>query len=71
MRSAITATDTIVSLLEKQNADLSQTLSLADEYLTALNGSKSAVKQLITSWNVLELWPPSTSAGSERHFAQS
>ncbi|WP_405166488.1 hypothetical protein OG203_16185 [Nocardia sp. NBC_01499] len=50
----MSAVGDIVEILDKQNADVSRTLAIADEYLTSLNASKAVVWQLITSLGLLE-----------------
>lgn len=54
LRRAGHAIDSLVDILDKQNQDVSRTLAVADEYLTAINGSKSLLGQLITKISMLE-----------------
>lgn len=52
--SAVTAVESVVDVLNKQNADVSKTLSIADEYLSSLNGAKEVLGRLVNSINLLE-----------------
>lgn len=54
VRSALRGAGDIVAIMEKQNADISQTLSLSDEYLTALNANSDVLAQLMTTFGTLE-----------------
>ncbi|MFD4405457.1 MlaD family protein [Nocardia sp. NPDC058499] len=54
VRSAIQAAGDIVAIMEKQNADISQALSLSDEYLAALNENSDVLAQLMTTFGTLE-----------------
>lgn len=54
MRNAIRAVGDIVAIMDKQNADISQTLSLSDEYLTALNKNSDVLVHLMTTFGTLE-----------------
>ncbi|WP_405492766.1 MlaD family protein [Nocardia sp. NBC_00511] len=54
LRELVTAAGDVVDILNAQNADISRTLAVADDYLTALNTSKSVVWRLLTSLNLLE-----------------
>lgn len=53
-RRMLTAVDTIVGILDKQNADVSHALSVSDEYLGALAQNKSVVGRLIAKFRLLE-----------------
>lgn len=53
-RRMLTAVDTIVGILDEQNSDVSQALSVADEYLTALADNKAVVGRLIAKFRILE-----------------
>ncbi|WP_083897865.1 MlaD family protein [Nocardia vinacea] len=54
VRNAIRAVGDIVAIMDKQNADISQTLSLSDEYLTALDKNSDVLVQLMTTFGTLE-----------------
>ncbi|AHH19564.1 Mce family protein MceC [Nocardia nova SH22a] len=54
VRNAVRALGDIVAIMDKQNADVSQTLSLADEYLTALNRNSDTVATLMRTFGTLE-----------------
>ncbi len=54
LKRAVAAVDSIVEILDKQNADVSRTLKMADEYVGAIEDTKSAFRQIIDSWNFLE-----------------
>lgn len=55
LRSAIHAVGDLVGIMDRQNADISRTLSLADEYLTALNTNSDVLAQLLTTLGTLEV----------------
>ncbi|WP_084525724.1 MlaD family protein [Nocardia vaccinii] len=55
LRSAIHAVGDLVGIMDRQNADISHTLSLADEYLTALNANSDVLAQLLTTLRTLEV----------------
>lgn len=52
--TAVTAVDSMVSIMNRQNADVSRTLKVADEYVTAIDGAKPVLAQAINSLNVVE-----------------
>ncbi|MGY2089142.1 MlaD family protein [Nocardia gipuzkoensis] len=52
--STLTAMESVVDIMNQQNAEISRSLSLADEYLTALNGSKQVLITLIGTLRTLE-----------------
>ncbi|MEE2058557.1 MlaD family protein [Rhodococcus artemisiae] len=54
IRELVSAADSLVGVLDRQNADVSRTLAMAEEYLTALNENRSSVRQIIDSWNIME-----------------
>ncbi|MFE3002290.1 MlaD family protein [Nocardia sp. NPDC059246] len=54
VRAAVRAAGDLVGVLDKQNAAISRTLSLADEYLTALNQNSDVVARLLTTLGTLE-----------------
>lgn len=54
LREMVTAADTLVGILEQQKTDVSRTLAMAEEYLVALDTNRSAVRQIIDSWNIME-----------------
>ncbi|NMN99181.1 MlaD family protein [Antrihabitans stalactiti] len=54
LRRAGTAIESLVDILVKQNDDVSRSLAIADEYLTAINGSKSLLGELIHRISLLE-----------------
>ena len=54
LKRAVAAVDSIVEILDKQNADVSRTLAMADEYVGAIEDTKSSFKQIIDSWVFLE-----------------
>lgn len=55
VRNAVTAVGDIVSIMDKQNADISHTLSLSDEYLSALNQNSDVAAQLMNTFGTLEI----------------
>ncbi|MQY25921.1 MlaD family protein [Nocardia aurantia] len=54
LRAAIRAADDLVAIMNKQNADISATLSIADDYLTALDANAGVLGQLIGTLHALE-----------------
>ncbi|GAA5064782.1 MlaD family protein [Nocardia callitridis] len=54
LRNAVHAVGDLTDIMDKQNADISKTLSLADEYLTALKTNARVVGQLLTSLGTME-----------------
>lgn len=54
LRTAIQAAGDLTGVLNKQNADVSRTLSIADEYLTALNRNSDVLARLLTTFGTLE-----------------
>ncbi|MFQ6397363.1 MlaD family protein [Nocardia sp. KC 131] len=52
--SSLTAMESVVDIMDQQNAEISRALSLADEYLTALNANKQVLATLIGSLRTLE-----------------
>ncbi|MFE3543808.1 MlaD family protein [Nocardia sp. NPDC059177] len=53
-RSAIGAAGDLVTVMNEQNADISKALSIADEYLTAIDASSDVLAQLIRMLRTLE-----------------
>lgn len=54
VRNAVQAVGDLVAIMDKQNADISHTLSLTDEYLTAVHRNSDVVAQLMTTFGTLE-----------------
>ncbi|WP_036566754.1 MlaD family protein [Nocardia sp. BMG51109] len=54
VRAVVRAADSLVEIMNKQNADISHTLAVADEYLTALNVNSDVLVQLVTTLQGLE-----------------
>ncbi|WP_410876215.1 MlaD family protein [Nocardia sp. A7] len=54
VRSVVRAAGDVVAILDQQNADISRTLSIADEYLTALNANADVLANLIITLGTLE-----------------
>ncbi|MFD3746351.1 MlaD family protein [Nocardia sp. NPDC058633] len=54
VRSAVRAAGDVVAILDEQNADISRALSIADEYLTALNANADVLADLIITLGTLE-----------------
>ncbi|MBJ8342129.1 MCE family protein [Antrihabitans sp. YC3-6] len=54
LRRAGNAIDSLVDILVEQNDDVSRTLAIADEYMSAINGSKSLLGELIRRISILE-----------------
>ncbi|MBB5918259.1 phospholipid/cholesterol/gamma-HCH transport system substrate-binding protein [Nocardia transvalensis] len=54
VRTALRAAGDLVAIMDKQNADISGTLSIADEYLAALNANSAVVLRFLNSLRSLE-----------------
>ncbi|GEM31119.1 putative Mce family protein [Nocardia neocaledoniensis NBRC 108232] len=54
VRSAVRAAGDLVGLLDEQNADISRTLAIADEYLTALDANADVLAKLLITLGTLE-----------------
>lgn len=54
VRSAVRAAGDVVAILDEQNADISRTLAIADEYLTALDANADVLADLIVTLGTLE-----------------
>nr|WP_232541651.1 MlaD family protein [Nocardia bovistercoris] len=54
LRAAGRAARDIVTIMDKQNSDISRALNFADEYLTALNASSDVLVKLLDQLHVLE-----------------
>ncbi|MBC7303450.1 MAG: MCE family protein [Nocardia sp.] len=54
VRSAVRAAGDVVAILDQQNADISRTLSIADEYLSALNANADVLVNLLVTLGTLE-----------------
>ncbi|NMN98897.1 MCE family protein [Nocardiaceae bacterium YC2-7] len=54
LRRAGNAIESLVDVLVKQNDDVSRTLAIADEYLSAINSSKSLLGELVRTIRILE-----------------
>ncbi|TLG05294.1 MCE family protein [Nocardia cyriacigeorgica] len=54
IRAVIDAANSLVDVMNKQNADISQTLAVADEYLSALNANSDVLVQLVMTLQGLE-----------------
>ncbi|MDO3645950.1 MlaD family protein [Nocardia mangyaensis] len=54
VRSAVRAAGDVVAILDEQNADISRTLAIADEYLTALDANADVLADLIITLGTLE-----------------
>ncbi|MEV0763285.1 MlaD family protein [Nocardia sp. NPDC050435] len=54
VRAAIRAAESLVGVLDQQNSDISRTLALADEYLTALNENSDVLARLLITLGTLE-----------------
>ncbi|WP_157121885.1 MlaD family protein [Nocardia violaceofusca] len=52
--TALTAVDNIVDIMDRQNSDVSRSLSIADEYAKALDGGKQVLITLIQNFRILE-----------------
>lgn len=53
-RNLVGAAGNIVDILTKQNADISRTLAIADEYMSAFDGAKTVFTRLLHSLAILE-----------------
>ncbi|MFD9550526.1 MlaD family protein [Nocardia salmonicida] len=54
VRSTVRAAGDVVAILDEQNADISRALSIADEYLTALDANAEVLADLIITLGTLE-----------------
>ncbi|MFD4356632.1 MlaD family protein [Nocardia sp. NPDC058518] len=54
VRSTVRAAGDMVAILDKQNADISRALSIADEYLTALDANADVLRDLLITLGTLE-----------------
>ncbi|MEV6225601.1 MlaD family protein [Nocardia fluminea] len=54
VRSTVRAAGDVVAILDEQNADISRALSIADEYLTALDANVDVLADLIVTLGTLE-----------------
>ncbi|MGS2811318.1 MlaD family protein [Nocardia sp. MW-W600-9] len=54
VRAAVRAAGDVVDILNEQNADISRTLAIADEYLTALDANAEVLARLLTTLGTLE-----------------
>ncbi|GAB2552640.1 MlaD family protein [Nocardia heshunensis] len=54
LRSTLNAVESVVDIMNQQNDQISRSLSLADEYLTALNDSKQVLITLVGTLRTLE-----------------
>ncbi|RDI54111.1 MlaD family protein [Nocardia mexicana] len=54
VRAAVRAFGDLVAIMDRQNADISQTLSVASEYLTALNANSEVLGRLLSTFGTLE-----------------
>ncbi|MFD6102853.1 MCE family protein, partial [Nocardia salmonicida] len=54
VRSTVRAAGDVVAILDEQNADISRALSIADEYLTALDANADVLADLIVTLGTLE-----------------
>lgn len=54
VRAAVGAAGDLVGIMDRQNADISRALALADEYLTAMNGSSEVLAQLVINLGTLQ-----------------
>ncbi|MGY0498182.1 MlaD family protein [Nocardia sp. FBN12] len=54
VRSTVRAAGDVVAILDQQNADISRTLSIADEYLTALDANADVLRDLLVTLGTLE-----------------
>ncbi|MET8776890.1 MlaD family protein [Nocardia sp. NPDC004654] len=55
VHAALRATEDLIDLMNKQNSDISRALSMADEYLTAINRSSDVLVRLVQQLRTLEL----------------
>lgn len=54
VRAAVRAAGDVVTILDEQNADISRTLAIADEYLTALDTNADVLAKLLITLGTLE-----------------
>lgn len=54
IRAVIEAANSLVDVMNRQNADISNTLAVADEYMTALNANSDVLVQLVMTLRGLE-----------------
>ena len=54
VRSTVRAAGDVVAILDEQNADISRALSIADEYLTALDANADVLADLVITLGTLE-----------------
>ncbi|UFS98542.1 MlaD family protein [Nocardia huaxiensis] len=54
LRRMLGAVDSLVGILDKQNADVSRSLDVADEYLTALARNRAVLGRFIQTFRLLE-----------------
>lgn len=54
VRAAITATGDLAGIMDRQNADISRAIALAEEYLTAMSGSSEVLAQLVRNLGTLQ-----------------
>ncbi|MEU2042247.1 MlaD family protein [Nocardia niwae] len=54
VRAAVRAAGDLVGILDRQNADVSRTLAIADEYVTALNVNADVLARLLTKLGTLD-----------------
>ncbi|MEV6066164.1 MlaD family protein [Nocardia sp. NPDC052001] len=54
VRAALNAAGALVGILDKQNADISRTMSMTDEYLSALNANSDVLARLLNTFGTLE-----------------
>ncbi|WP_330179656.1 MlaD family protein [Nocardia sp. NBC_01503] len=54
VHAALNAAGTLVGILDKQNADISRTMSMTDEYLSALNANSDVLARLLNTFGTLE-----------------
>lgn len=55
VRAALRAAEDLVGIMNKQNSDISRALAMADEYLTAINGSSDVLVRLVHQLRTLEM----------------
>ncbi|APA97745.1 MlaD family protein [Nocardia seriolae] len=54
VHAALRAAGDLVGILDKQNADISRTMSMADEYLSALDANSDVLARLLNTFGTLE-----------------
>ncbi|MGW6728565.1 MlaD family protein [Nocardia sp. NPDC055029] len=54
VRAAVRAAGDVVTILDEQNADISRTVAIADEYLTALDTNADVLAELLITLGTLE-----------------